>query len=357
MKVLFSGGGTLGPVTPLLAIHEVFEDTDNKIQYLWVGTKNGPEKEIIETNNIRFRSISSGKFRRYFSLLNLVDLFKIVFGFFQSCYILWVEDPDICISAGGFVSVPIHFAAWFFGVPTWVHQQDIRVGLANKIMSFTARVITTATEENTHHFKKSKVLFLGNPVRQEILSGNRDRARAFFNLTTDLPVVFVTGGGTGSARVNQIVVEAVQSLQGVCEIIHLTGKERPQEMSKRMIEVFPHYRVYDFFTSEMRDAYAVADLVISRGGFGTLAELSALGKPAIIIPKHGHQEDNVNFLGSKEAVIVLDENLVNGYQLSTIIKKIFSNKDIQKKLSERVQIFLPQAKREDIVRILRNLVD
>ncbi len=357
MKVIFSGGGTLGPVTPLLAIYEVIRDEYEGAEFVWVGTKSGPEKKLVEDMGINFLSIISGKLRRYISVFNIFDFFKIGFGFFQSCKIMWKENPSLCISAGGFVSVPLHFAAWFFGIPTWVHQQDVDVGLANKLMAPFAKKITTALEGNIVKFSNKKTEWLGNPVRSEILSGNKEDAIKRFGLNRDLPVVFATGGGTGSLRVNQMIVEAVQHLKGVCQVIHLSGKNRPQELVNNAVKHFDYYQVHQFFTDEMADAYAAADLVISRGGFGTITEMAALGKASILIPKPGHQQDNVRFLEDAGAVELVNEETSDGNYLARVIKDLLCDEVKLKQMGKKLQGMLPVAKKEDLVRMVGECVD
>ncbi len=356
MKIIFSGGGTLGPVTPLLAMHETIQEKYPEAEFIWVGTKKGPEKELVEKEGIRFRTITSGKFRRYFSLLNIFDFFKICFGVFQSIIFLWKENPDVCISAGGFVSVPLHWAAWFVGVPTWIHQQDVRVGLANKLMSPFAKKITVVLESQLDDFPQRKTIWMGNPIRKDILSGSEEEARKIFNLKPGLSTVFVTGGGTGSLKVNQLVVESINHLQGYAQVIHLTGKERPQELSERAEKHFEDYQVHQFFTSEMKHAYAVADLVISRGGFGTISELAALKKAAILVPKPGHQEENVAFLKDTEAAIFVSEKTGTGLYLAKVIKGLLDDEDGRREIGERLASMMPVAKSEDILGVLGKLI-
>jgi UDP-N-acetylglucosamine--N-acetylmuramyl-(pentapeptide) pyrophosphoryl-undecaprenol N-acetylglucosamine transferase len=367
MKILFSGGYTLGPVTPLLAIAETIKKKYPEAKFLWVGTETGPEKVLIEASGIQFITIASGKMRRYISLWNLVDIFSFFKGLFQSLKIIWNYEPDICISAGGFVSVPVHLAGWIYGSATWVHQQDVQVGLANKIMAPFAKVITTALEANVKSFGKfwvnpsaslraRKTFWLGNPVRLDILQGNKERGYKLFNLKPGLPVVFATGGGTGSLKVNQLIVHAIQHLDGFCQVIHLSGKERPQELVERAVQHFDYYQMHQFFGEEMKDAYAVADLVISRGGFGTLTELSALGKPAILIPKPGHQEQNVAFLEKAGAAVMVDERTADGNYLAKTIKELILNSIKRKQLSMQLQKMLPVAHPEDVIVIVEKLM-
>ncbi|MBP9761105.1 MAG: UDP-N-acetylglucosamine--N-acetylmuramyl-(pentapeptide) pyrophosphoryl-undecaprenol N-acetylglucosamine transferase [Candidatus Magasanikbacteria bacterium] len=356
MKILFSGGGTLGPVTPLLAIHDMVTEAHPNATFFWIGTKRGPEKMTIEEYGIPFHTISSGKLRRYISFWNVIDIVRIVIGFFQSIKILWREKPDVCISAGGFVSVPVHAAAWLLGIPTWVHQQDVVIGLANKLMAPSARVITTALEMHLNYFSKKKTTWIGNPVRASLFHGTRAGAEKLFGIDPKLPVVFATGGGTGSFRVNQLVIEAVHHLQGICHIIHLTGKERPQELIEPAKRQFSFYHPFLFFTEEMSDAYAAADIVISRGGFGTMSEIAALEKPGILIPKPGHQEENVAFLSEKNAVVVLDEKTCNGNHLAKVIKELLADSAERGRLAQRLTHLLPRAKKDDLLEVLRKCI-
>ncbi|MBT3419393.1 MAG: UDP-N-acetylglucosamine--N-acetylmuramyl-(pentapeptide) pyrophosphoryl-undecaprenol N-acetylglucosamine transferase [Candidatus Magasanikbacteria bacterium] len=355
MKVIFSGGGTLGPVTPLLAIKDIIETTYKEASFFWVGTRHGPEKMLVEKKGIPFQTISAGKFRRYKSFQNVLAPFRLSFGFLQSLIIMWKEKPDMCISVGGFVSVPLHAAAWLFGVKTWIHQQDVQVGLSNKLMAPIATIITIALKAHTASFPKRKTTWIGNPIRQDILTGDKEKARTLFHLKKEIPVVFVTGGGTGSQRVNQLVVEAVGDLEGICQVIHLSGKNRPQELVNNAERHFDYYQVHQFFTNEMKEAYAIADIVISRGGFGTIAEVAALKKPTILIPKPGHQEENVQFLADQDAVILMNETTSDGHGLAKVIKELLAHKKETKEMGERFSKVLPQAKEKEIIHVIKEL--
>ena len=351
MKVILSGGWTLGPVTPLLAIYEVVKEKYPTAEFVWVGTKNGPEKTLIERQGIKFVSFSAGKWRRYFSFVNIFDLFKILLGFFESWLFLRREKPNLCVSAGGFVSVPLHWAAKFKKIPTWIHQQDVRIGLANKLMAKSAKIITVALEENVKKFPVGKTFFLGNPVRQEILKGIRETAQEMFGLSGDKPVLFVTGGGTGSENVNMLVADAAEELKYVCEIIHLSGRERDHEKLEEIASKNSHYKTYNFFTEEMKHAYIIADLVISRGGFGTLTELSVLKKPAIIIPIPGHQEENVALLAKSGAVVLVDERVETGAGLAKLVKDILEDKEKMESMKNKLAGLIIIAKKENILDI------
>lgn len=352
MKIIFSGGGTLGPVTPLLHIYKVCKERYPDAEFAWVGTKNGPEREVIEKAGMPFFMIGAGKWRRYFSWANFGDIFRIIVAFFQSLILVWQEKPDLMISAGGFVSVPLHWAATLLGVPSWIHQQDVRPGLAMKIMAPCADKITTALEETTRFFSKRKTVWLGNPAR-DLSCDNLEEARNFFGFAPGQRVIFALGGGTGSITVNQMILEALPSWPKDWQVIHLVGKERPGDLSERAAKTFSNYHVYKFFTHEMSYAYALADIVIARAGFGTLTELAALKKCAIIVPMTGtHQEENAQFFASRQAIVALHGQLESGYRLAGETKDLMDHPERRTEMGEALYRMLPRAREEDIVQII-----
>ncbi len=355
MKILFSGGGTLGPVVPLLAIAEIYKKFDPQAEFVWVGTGNGPEKEIIEQNRMPFFFITSGKLRRYFSLWNFVDVFKIIFGFFQSLVLLWQENPDLVVTAGGFVSVPVHFAAFALGIPAWVHQQDFKPGLANRLMSYTAKKITTALREVQFFFPENKTEWIGNPVRN-LTPANPGESRKKFNIPDGAPVILAMGGGTGSTNLNSLIIEALPAWPRNYHVIHLVGKERPREIQENAAKVFANYHVYQFLKEDIKDAYAIADVVIARAGFATITELAALGKPAILLPmSNTHQEVNAKLLADQQAAIVLDEKTDNGLKLARIVMDLIGFPETRQYLGEKLHTVLPTANAGKIVEIIKEL--
>ncbi len=356
MKIILSGGGTLGPVTPLLAIAETIKEAHPDAEFFWIGTKDGPERALVERAGIAFSYLPGGKFRRYASLRNITDIWHVAAGFFAAYRYLRSERPSVCISAGGFVSVPVHGAAWLLKIPTWIHQQDVEVGLANRMMGWIATSVTTSLEAHYEKFKKQKTRWIGNPVREEIFHGDAARVREKFGVDAALPVVFVMGGGTGSLRVNQLITEALPHLEGICHVIHLSGRERPQELIRQAANFCPWYHPMQFTDEGMPDLYAAGDVIVSRGGFGSLSEIAALGKPAIIIPKPGHQERNVSWLADAGAVIVLDEKMSHGTLLAKTIKDLLIDTKKREDLSRELKRLLPPAEKEDILAVFRMLV-
>lgn len=357
MKIFLSGGGTLGPVVPLLAVAETYQKYHPEARFIWVGTGNGPEKELVKKYLIPFYAVPAGKWRRYFSVWNIFDWAKIIIGFFYSIFLIVRHRPALVISAGGFVSVPLHWAAALLGVPAWIHQQDLRPGLSNKLMAWTATKITTALKESRQYFNLEKTEWIGNPVRN-LLVEDWDEARKKLGIVSGSPVIFALGGGTGSSRINELVAEAVPQWPRDWQIVHLVGKERPRALAEKMAQTFSNYHAFQFFTDEMAAAYLSADVVIARAGFGTLTELAALGKPAIILPMSGtHQEENAKFFANQNAIIEVDERYTNGLEIAKLVKQLVLDKTKATVLGRRLQTVLPPAEPEKIKEIIEKCIE
>lgn len=352
IKLLLTGGGTGGSVTPLLAVADKFGEKFPQTEFVWLGTENGPEKKLVEERGIKFIAISSGKWRRYFSFKNITDIFLILAGFFKSLKIIQKEKPDIILSAGSFVSVPVVWAGRVLGVPSLIHQQDVAPGLANKLMAPVAKKITLTFLESRKSFPGKKTLVVGNPVRQEIFGGDKNRANKFFNLEDELPTVLIIGGGTGALAINDLIRDSFYELTKFCQIIHLTGG------GKRLGEIDnKRYHAYEFLTGAMADALAAADLVVSRAGMGVLTELSLLGKPAIIIPiPDSHQEANAGIFKTKEAAVVLNQRELTADEFIVVIREMLGNKKKLNKLSERIGQVIPAGAAEKVVQEITNIV-
>lgn len=356
MKIVLSGGGTLGPVVPLLAIRDSYLSAHPDAQFIWVGNNRGPERALVEAAKISFYSIPAGKWRRYFSLYNIIDVFKVILAFFQSLYFLITEKPHLLISGGGFVSVPLHWAGWLLGVPSWVHQQDVRPGLANRLMFPVARKITTALKETAVNLPAKKTDWLGNPVRDlDVTDPIVSRKR--FNIPASAPVIFVLGGGTGSASINHLVLETLPLLPTAWHVIHLTGLTRPDDQAKEAQKKFPQYHLFHFFNEEMKDAYAIADVVVSRAGFGTLSELAAQKKAAVIIPMpNSHQEENARYFAEQEGIVMLPAKEAHGEVLADTLRDLLTSPEKQAKLGERLHLLLPGAPAKKIIEFIDQFI-
>lgn len=350
IKITLSGSGSGGPVAPLLAVYDYMVSAGySRENFLWVGTKKGLEKEMVANKRIKYRAILSGKLRRYFSFKNFIDPFKIIIAFFQSLVIVIRQKPGIVISAGGFVSVPLVWAAWVLRVPVMIHQQDIRPGLANKVMAPMAKKITVAYKKSLNDYKKA--VWVSNPVRSEFKKRYKKQVslemRKCFGVFNDKPVLLVLGGGTGAAAINELVSKSLDRLLEFCQVIHVGGKGKTEDVLER-----PGYYFSEFLKAdEMADAMQIADLVISRCGIGTLTELSYLEKPSILIPMpNSHQEDNARHFKKNDAAIHLSETELNEHNFAGYIKNYLNNKKLLQKLSNNIGIMVDRDSADSIAR-------
>jgi len=336
MRIILVGGGSSGPVAPLLAIVEQLKQDEPKVHnFLFVGTRTGhPEKIMAENNGLDYQSIFCGKLRRYFSWRNFLDLFLLFIGLVQAIFIIKKFKPDVIVSAAGFVAVPVTWAGWLCGAPSLIHQQDIIPSLSNKLMAPFAKRITVAFEQSLKDFPVGKTFWTGNPVRQIFLRGDRARAMNFFHLEPGLSTLCVFGGGLGAEQINQLVWSSLEELTKFCQVIHLVGKNKTSGSN------FSHsrYHTYEFLTNEMADALVVADLVVSRAGLGALTELSALGKAAIIIPiPDSHQEANAIFFADRGAIIMMEQKDITSATFVQTIKNLLLDPERLNQLKQRIK--------------------
>ena len=316
MRILFVGGGTLGPVTPLIAVADFLKKRTGTVVLGLVGTRKGAERELAKKAGLPFYTITAGKWRRYFDVRNAVAPFAFLVGFCEALFLCARLRPTIIFSGGSFIGVPVIVAGWFLGIPSVTHQQDVEPSLANRLVAPFVKKITVTFEESARAFPAQKTVVTGNAVRAEIMTGDRDRAVARWGLETGVSTVLVFGGGTGARAINDLVGAALSELTQFCQIIHITGRGKsalsfsPSEgRGLKGLGEGGRYHSFELLTDEMADAYAVADLVVARAGVGTITELSALAKPAVIIPISGtHQEANAALLARYNAAAIYQES-------------------------------------------------
>ncbi|MEK7167559.1 MAG: UDP-N-acetylglucosamine--N-acetylmuramyl-(pentapeptide) pyrophosphoryl-undecaprenol N-acetylglucosamine transferase [Patescibacteria group bacterium] len=300
-------------------------------EFLFVGTKSGPEKQAVEGYKIPFKAISSGKLRRYFSWSNFIDPLKVIWGFFQSLSLILKFKPNAVLIAGSFVGVPAAWSAWLLRKPILVHQQDVIAGLANKLMANLAERITVSFDFSLKDFAKNKTVLTGNPVREEYYVCDPIKSKTFFNLKEGLPLVLICGGGTGSVKVNEVVEQSLAELLQFCQVIHLTGK------GKKMDIKADNYHQFEFLTNEMTEALCASDLVVNRAGMSTLSELSILAKPSIIIPiGNSHQEFNARYFQKNNAILNLSEKTLNNEIFTNAVKEILFDDALRENLSRNI---------------------
>lgn len=306
IKILFTGGGSGGPTTPLLALHESLSNTSTLpiIAQFW-GTRSGPEKQMVERTTMSYHAIPAGKLRRYWSVQNFIDPFWILLACFLSFFKLLAFRPQIVVSAGSFVSVPVAYACWILRIPHVIYQMDIRPGLANRLMAPVSSQLLYLFDDTRQGFPSSlSKQKIGPIVRSEIVEGDAEKANQTFSLTPDKPVLLVTGGGQGSVGINQAVSRLLPLWLEDFQVVHLTGNQH---------EVTPfddvNYHPIAFVNTGMGDLLARSNLVISRAGLGIISELATLEKNALLIPlPNTHQEENVHLLLKQNACFSISQD-------------------------------------------------
>ncbi len=346
MKIIVCGGGTAGHIYPALATIIKLQIKEPKAYFLYVGTKNKKEREIVQQFGIPYKGIYTGKLRRYWNLLsifqNFFDVFFIIIGFFQSIWIIGRIKPNVIFSKGGYVGLLPVLAGWVLRIPCIVHESDAQIGLANKIsLYFCKKIAISFPPDIFPELSASEIIFTGNPIRNEIIKGDIERAKRIFRLDFNLPVVLVTGGSQGASRINKAISKSLPKLLSVCQIIHICG-EGDFDLLKSIrsnldLKMQKRYVIKSYLRKEMKDALAVADLVVSRAGANIIFELSLLGKPAILIPLSGHQVKNAQFFQKNDAAIVIQNEKFNSLILVKKILDLFENSQQLSLLSKNIR--------------------
>jgi UDP-N-acetylglucosamine--N-acetylmuramyl-(pentapeptide) pyrophosphoryl-undecaprenol N-acetylglucosamine transferase len=336
---LLAGGGSGGSATPVLAVGQALRRRDPQVQLLYVGTRDGPEATLAAAQGIPFAGVHAGKLRRYWDLRNFTDPFRVLAGIGESLVLARGFRPTHAFAAGGFGAVAPIMAARLVGARTLIHQQDVEPGLANRLLVPFAQRITVSLESSLVHFPWRRTVVTGNPVRAEILSANPELAYTRLNLERDLPLVLVTGGGTGALGLNRLVAAASPSLVNETQVVHLTGRGRgapPQTQS-------PRYRQIEFVVDEMPHLLAAATLVITRAGMGTLTELAALGKPTIVVPMpESHQWANAHAFANVGAVEVADQLTLTPDDLANRVLALLHNAARREQLGQALAHSMPK---------------
>lgn len=309
MKIVLTGGGTAGHVTPHLSLIPKLQNKGYEIHY--IGTKNGIEHNLIGTiPGITYHSVKSGKLRRYFSMQNFTDPFRVIAGAFQSLFLIQKIKPDICFSKGGFVSVPVVIGAWLCHVPIVCHESDLTPGLANRICTRFAKKVATTFPECAQAIGK-KGIHTGTPLRPELFQGSREKGLALSGFDGSKPILLMTGGSLGAQSINKVLRASLPYLLPHMDILHLCGKGNLDENLTQT----HGYCQKEFLSAEMPDALAASDFVLSRAGSNTLSELLALHKPMLLIPypmgaSRGDQIQNaLSYQKQGLAQVLMQENM------------------------------------------------
>ena len=325
-RIILTGGGTAGHVTPNIALLPGLKELGYDIHY--IGSYNGIEKNLIEQFKIPYHGIASGKLRRYFSLQNFTDPFRVLKGFGEAKKLINSLKPDIIFSKGGFVSVPVVVAGKQCHVPTIIHESDITPGLANKLAIPSATKVCCNFPETLANLPKETAVLTGCPIRQELLTGSREAALKFCGLKSNKPVILIIGGSLGSVVVNNAVRAILPKLLECFQIIHLCGKGKVDES----LASLEGYVQFEYIQDELKDLFALADIVISRAGANAICELLARHKPNLLIPlsanaSRGDQILNARSFERQGYSIVLEEEELQDSALLDAIQKLYNEKD------------------------------
>ncbi len=342
-KILVTGGGTSGHISPALALIEALRELSPNAEFLYIGSQTGLERDLVEAAGIPFVAISTGKLRRYFSFENLVDQTRIPVGIFQSLGVVRRFKPDVVLATGGYVAVPPVLAAALGKIPILIHEQTVQIGLANQINArFAAKIALSwppALESLPPKFR-TKAWIAGNPVRPAIFGGEKQKAREFFGLSDEsLPAIYVTGGSLGARIINRAVEEVLPQILECAQLIHQCGQqpagdEQDFDRLTRAAALLPpelraRYALTRFVKAEINHVFAFADLVVSRAGASTVTEVCALGKPALyvpLVPTGGdEQTKNAQMAHKVGAAKILLQSEISGATLLAAIQNLLAD--------------------------------
>lgn len=332
-RIVLTGGGTAGHVTPNIALIAKLREMDYDIHY--IGSYQGIERDLIEKLGVSYYGISSGKLRRYLDLKNFSDPFKVLKGYSQAKKLLKRIKPDVVFSKGGFVAVPVVLAAKKRKIPTIIHESDMTPGLANRLCIPSAYKVCANFPETLNYLPKEKAVLTGTPIRKELFAGNKIKGLDFCGFSANKPIILVIGGSTGALKINEAVRNLLPTLLKRFQVIHLCGKGKMDEAYKDM----EGYVQYEYISTELSDLFAAADIVISRAGANAICELLALKKPNILIPlsaaaSRGDQILNAESFEHQGYSYVIKEEQLTNETLLLAVNEVYDN---QEKYREAMQ--------------------
>ena len=348
MKIVLTSGDSGGHIIPLIAVARKIKEKALDTEFMFIGPNGKLEKRLMEAEGIATKSVMTGKLRRYFSLKNFVDVFRIPMGIIQALWHLLWFMPDAIFSKGGCASLPVVIAGWVYRIPVLIHESDAKPGMANSLLAkFSTRVAVSYPSAESY-FPAEQVVITGSPLRDDINQGDKDNAIKMFSLTESKKTIFVWGGSQGAKPINDKILEVLPELLRKYQVIHQAGENNFEEVVKRAGELGikngrEGYHALPFIGEELKDILAVTDLVISRAGSSSISEIAANGKPAIIIPLENsgndHQRMNAYSIAKIGGCIVLEEGNLGEHMLLGKIDEIMNNEELRNKLTENIKAF------------------
>ena len=347
-RIVLTGGGTAGHVMPNLALIPELQRLGWEIHY--IGSRDGIEKELLSGTGLPYYAIATGKLRRYLSLKNFTDPFRVLGGLYQSFRLLKKIRPRLVFAKGGFVSVPVVIAAWLNKIPVILHESDITPGLANRICLPFASLVCVSFPETLKYLPPGKTVLTGNPIRKFLLSGSRAEGLALCGFAPDRPVLLVIGGSLGAARINSLIRAILPHLIKDFQVIHVCGRGRLDPA----LEKTGGYRQFEFIGPELPHILAAADLCVSRAGANFLFELLALKKPALLIPlpktaSRGDQILNARSFAAQGFSMVLPEEEATEESLLERIHQLYRNRQ---EFVERMENYAAKDGLTEVVKLI-----
>jgi UDP-N-acetylglucosamine--N-acetylmuramyl-(pentapeptide) pyrophosphoryl-undecaprenol N-acetylglucosamine transferase len=370
MKILFAGGGTGGHFYPIISVIEalrVLTEEERIVGVELIFMSDSPyDRDLLLKEDVRFMKIISGKMRRYFSLLNIVDVFKTGIGLWGTFWKIYREFPDVIFGKGGYASFPALLAARVLKIPVMIHESDAVPGRVNKWAAKFAKRIAISFPESVKYFPGAKTALTGNPVRRGIQGSTPEEAKEVFRLESNVPTVLILGGSQGSKNINDNVLDVAPDLVKSVQVIHQCGKNNIKEVKNRLsivLEKSPlksRYHVFDYFDdTDLRNASSIADIVVSRAGASSIFEIAAWGIPSIIIPlansAQDHQRENAFSYARFGAGEVIEENNLTPHLLLSEIQRLLGNKKKMEAMKEAAKNFAKPKAARQIARELLNL--
>ncbi len=325
-KIVLTGGGTMGHVTPNLALLPHLLEKGYEVHY--IGTESGMEAEKLSAiPGLTYHGVKTGKLRRYFDWKNFTDPFKVIAGAFQSASLMGKIRPDVCFSKGGFVAVPVVFGAWLHRIPVVSHESDLTPGLANRLCKpFVKKIATTFPECAEALGPKAEAV--GTPLRPELFAGDRRKGLELLSFTGDKPVLLMMGGSLGAQAVNKALRDALPALRETFDVVHICGKGNLDPA----LEGTAGYRQLEFVSAELPDLFACCDLVLSRAGSNALMEFQALARPLLLVPypkgaSRGDQILNAQSLEKRGLCRVLLQENMTSDTLTAALMQTWADRD------------------------------
>ncbi len=351
-RIVLTGGGTGGHIFPLVAVAEELQRQYDDIDFLYIGTKSQmgdvAEKAMSELGIVT-KNVATGKMRRYFSPQYFVDFFRIPWGIVQSLYHLLVYMPDAVFSKGGYASMPVVIAAAIYRIPILTHDSDAVPGWANRVGGKLSQYIATSYPESEKYFLANKTVLTGNPLREVILHGDRARGYERWGFTESRPTLLVLGGSQGAKAINDAVLRVLPQLSSLVQVLHVTGEVHYDQAKRRAAEYgfksgrHRYFAVPFLNREEMADAYAVADIVVSRAGANSITELAATKKVVIFVPlkrsANDHQRMNAFEIAKIGGALVMEEQNIGENLLTEKIEELLTAKELRTQMQEKIATF------------------